>query len=455
MTTEDVARDESRRQPRYLFDRHSKEYREGFQDISRVMHEKCPIAWNDTYGGYWMVGGSQAVFELARCPHVSNEHDVDGTRRGYQGIAIPVPPEAVGVRGGMLEMDDPEHRVYRAAINPYLSPAAVNRWQPFIDDVVRACLDEKIESGQIDFVDDLANVVPAVLTLAMLGIPLQRWAVYNEPTHAFVYVPPDSPDRPRIMEKFMEMGIDMLTNLTEIRENPRPGIIDALTKVRIEGEAPPDVELLGMLNLLIGGGFDTTTALTAHSLEWLSEHPDKRDKLSRDRDKLLDSATEEFLRFFSPAPGDGRTVATDIDVDGTHFKEGDRLYISWAIANRDPALFVQPHRIILDRKHNRHFAFGLGVHRCIGSNLARVVFKSMLTAVLDRMPDYRCDPERTVHYETIGVIHGMRQLPATFTHGPRIGAGLDETLVKLQKICEEQGLARPITEFKGQAHINV
>lgn len=352
-------------------------------------------------------------------------------------------------------MDDPEHRVYRAAINPYLSPAAVNRWQPFIDEVVRACLDEKIESGQIDFVDDLANVVPAVLTLAMLGIPLQRWAVYSEPTHAFVYTPPDSPDRPGIMEKFMEMGIDMLTNLTKIRENPRPGIIDALTKVRIEGEAPPDVDLLGMLNLLIGGGFDTTTALTAHSLEWLSEHPTERDRLSRDRDTLLDLATEEFLRFFTPAPGDGRTIAADIDVEGTHFKEGDRLYISWAIANRDPALFAQPHRIILDRKHNRHFAFGLGVHRCIGSNLARVVFKSMLTAVLDRMPDYRCDPERTVHYETIGVIQGMRQLPATFTPGPRMGAGLAETLVKLQKICEQQGLARPITEFKGQAHIAV
>ena len=455
MTTEDVAHDESCRQPQYLFDRHSKEYREGFQDIAKVMHEKCPIAWNDTYGGYWMVGGSHAVFELARCPHVSNEHDVDGTRRGYQGIAIPLPPEAVGVRGGMLEIDDPEHRVYRAAINPYLSPAAVNRWQPFIDDVVRACLDEKIESGQIDFVDDLANVVPAVLTLAMLGIPLHRWAVYSEPTHAFVYTPPNSPDRPRIMEQFMEMGIDMLTNLMEIRENPRPGIIDALTKVRIEGEAPPDMELLGMLNLLIGGGFDTTTALTAHSLEWLSEHPDERGKLSRERNTLLDLATEEFLRFFTPAPGDGRTIAADIDVEGTHFKEGDRLYISWAIANRDPALFAQPHRIILNRKHNRHFAFGLGVHRCIGSNLARVVFKSMLTAVLDRMPDYRCDPERTVHYETIGVIQGMRQLPATFTQGPRIGAGLDETLVKLQKICEKQGLARPITEFKGRARISV
>ena len=454
MTIESVVNNDEGRQPRYDFDRHTAEYRERFSDIAEVMHDSCPIAWNNTYGGYWIAGGSEAVFALARCPYVSNEHDIDGTQRGYQGIAIPVPPEASGVRGGMLEMDGTEHRTYRTALNPYMSPAAVKRWEPFIDEVVRACLDEKIEGGQIDFVDDLANVVPAVLTLAMLGIPLRMWAMYSEPTHAFVYTPPNSPERERVMETYMEMGIDMMNRLIEIRENPRPGIIDALIGVRINGEAPPDMELLGMLNLLIGGGFDTTTALTAHSLEWLSEHPHERDRLSRERDTLLDPATEEFLRFYTPAPGDGRTMAADVELQGTHFKEGDRLYISWAIANRDPSLFTDPDQILLDRKHNRHFAFGLGVHRCIGSNLARVVFKSMLTAVLDRMPDYRCDREHTVHYDTIGVIQGMRRLPATFTPGRRVGAGLDETLAKLQQVCEEQGLARPITEFKGQARID-
>ncbi len=79
------------------------------------------------------------------------------------------------------------------------------------------------------------------------------------------------------------------------------------------------------------------------------------------------------------------------------------------MANRDPSVFDQPNEIILDRKGNRHFSFGIGVHRCVGSNVARTVFKSMLTAVLDRMPDYVCDPEGTDHYDTIGVIQGMKQ----------------------------------------------
>lgn len=440
-----------RRAPSYHFDRHTAEYRHRFEAITRQMLATCPLAWTETYGGHWVAGGSHAVFELARCPGISNDRDVDGQRRGYQGITIPSALEVEGFRSGMLEMDDPEHRIYRTALNPYLSPAAVARWEPFIDEVVRACLDEKIECGRIDFVDDLANIVPAVLTLAMLGIPLQKWPVYNEPAHASVYTPPDSPDLDRVQGLFLAMTQDLFTTIAEIREHPRPGIINALNEIRIDGEAPSDLDLNGMLHLLIGGGFDTTTALTAHSLEWLAEHPDQRERLSRDRDGLLDSATEEFLRFFTPAPGDGRTVADDIEVDGVQLKEGERLWLSWAMANRDPLLFTEPDQVRLDRKGNRHFSFGLGVHRCIGSNLARIVFKSMLTAVLDRMPDYQCEPDGAVHYETIGVIQGMQHLPATFRPGTRLGAGLDETLQRLQRICDEQGLARPITERKDAA----
>ncbi|MBO0855746.1 MAG: cytochrome P450, partial [Nocardia sp.] len=196
------------------------------------------------------------------------------------------------------------------------------------------------------------------------------------------------------------------------------------------------------------------TALTAHALEWLSQHPDQRETLSNERETLLDSATEEFLRFYTPAAGDGRTINQDCAMAGRTFAEGDRLWLSWAMANRDPEVFEDPNEIILDRHRNRHYSFGLGIHRCIGSNLARTVFKRMLLAVLDRMPDYRCDPETTVHYDTIAVIQGMRHLPATFTPGPRLGAGLEETLDKLQVIIDEQRLAEPVTARKEQADIH-
>jgi hypothetical protein len=124
------------------------------------------------------------------------------------------------------------------------------------------------------------------------------------------------------------------------------------------------------------------------------------------------------------------------------------------MANRDPRVFPEPDAIDMERKGNRHSSFGLGIHRCIGSNVARTVFKRMVTQVLDRMPDFRCDPEGAEHYETIGVIQGMRHLPATFTPGPRIGAGLDETLETLQRVVDEQRLAEPVTVRKGQAKID-
>jgi cytochrome P450 len=452
--TADMVAGSDRKKNRYHFDRHTPEYRLQFEETTEEMQATCPMAWTETYDGHWVAAGSREVFELARCPVVSNDHDINGERSGYQGITIPKARRASVVRGGILEMDDPEHRTYRNVLNPYLSPAAVKRWEPFVDEIVRASLDEKIDDGVIDFVDDLANIVPAVLTLAMMGIELKKWSIYSEPAHASVYTPEHSPDAVRVAEMNRQMGIDLLTNMLEIKENPRPGMVNALLQLRIEGAPAPDMEILGNLGLIIGGGFDTTTALTAHALEWLSEHPDQRELLSREREVLLNPATEEFLRFYTPAPGDGRTFAEDVEVEGTQFKEGERLWISWAMANRDPSVFDEPNKIVLDRKGNRHFSFGIGVHRCVGSNVARSVFKSMLTAVLDRMPDYRCDPEGTEHYETVGVIQGMKHLPATFTPGPRLGPGLDETLDRLQRICDEQELARPITERKEAAVID-
>jgi cytochrome P450 len=428
------------------YDRHKPDYRYQFEIVAEEMHARCPVAWTETYGGHWVAAGHPELFEIARSADcLSNDRDVHNERRGYQGITIPSLTEVIARRSGFIEMDPPEQREYRQALNPYLSPAAVARWRPFVEDLTRACIDERIETGSIDFIDDLANIVPAVLTLGMMGLPLADWPVYCEPAHAQVYTPPNSPNIPRLVQQITEMEARLAQAITEIRQQPRPGLIDALITARVQGKPPTDEDILGSLVLLIGGGFDTTTALTSHSLEWLSEHPDARTRLSEQRGELLDTATEEFLRFFTPAPGDGRTVSAACVLAGTEFHEGDRLWLSWAMANRDERVFRDADRIILDRSNNRHASFGLGIHRCIGSNVARQTFKVMLTQVLDRLPDYVCDPVGTEHYESIGTINGMLHLPATFTPGPRTGAGFDETLERLRRECIEQGLAEPVT----------
>ena len=122
------------------------------------------------------------------------------------------------------------------------------------------------------------------------------------------------------------------------------------------------------------------------------------------------------------------------------------------MSNRDPEVFPNPNEVDLARTGNRHHSFGLGIHRCIGSNVARMVFKRMVTAVLDRMPITSSSPGAE-HYQTIGIIQGMKHLPATFTPGPRVGDGLDETIARMQVVVDEQRLAAPVTDRKGAAEV--
>lgn len=120
---------EQKKQRHYHFDRHAPEYRDRFLDITDEMQAKCPMAWTDTYDGHWVAAGAAEVFELARCPHVSNDHDIHNERRGYKGISIP-PAKRAQNRGGVLEMDGEEQQFYRDLLNPYMSPAAIKRWIP-------------------------------------------------------------------------------------------------------------------------------------------------------------------------------------------------------------------------------------------------------------------------------------------------------------------------------------
>jgi cytochrome P450 len=180
------------------FDQHTPEYRARYPEVSHELREQCPVAWSTRHGGFWVVTGHEQLSALSKRPDLlSNDHDPTGERNGYEGISIPA---RGSTRGGFLEMDPPEQSEYRRILNPVLSPAAVQKWEPLVADFTRACIDGVIETGRIDFVDDFANVVPAVLTMAMLGLPLADWIVYCEPAHMQVYTPPDSPNFPKMLE---------------------------------------------------------------------------------------------------------------------------------------------------------------------------------------------------------------------------------------------------------------
>ena len=305
-----------------------------------------------------------------------------------------------------------------------------------VTELSQACLDEVMASGHLDFVDDLANIVPAVLTMGMLGFALVDWVIYCEPAHAMVYTPPNSPEFARVIEGTMRMSQRLAKEMAVARERPRQGMLKALIDAQAAGTPFDDTDILGTLTLLIGGGFDTTTSLTAHALDWLVQHPVERDRLRSDL-SLLDTATEEFVRHATPAQGGGRTITRDCEVGGLNFRAGERVWMAYALANHDRAAFEDPDEIILDRFPNRHAAFGLGVHRCIGSNLARMTFKAMLGQVLATIPEYQILREGIVRYEDIGTINGYRHLPAMFPPRPCHGPPLDEAIERWQGVLDD------------------
>jgi cytochrome P450 len=191
------------------------------------------------------------------------------------------------------------------------------------------------------------------------------------------------------------------------------------------GQRLTDEQLLNILWNLIAGGVDTPTSQTALTLLHLGTHPELRQQLI-DHPELYRTATDEFLRYFSVNQSSvnqslSRTVTRDVTVGGQHLRRNDRVVISWLSAKHDEQEFDRPDEIILDRTPNRHLAFGLGPHRCIGSHLARLMSEVMVKAVLDRIPDYRVDLNRVYEYRGNPSMTGLGKLPVTFTPGAKRG----------------------------------
>ncbi|HZU45913.1 MAG TPA: cytochrome P450, partial [Mycobacterium sp.] len=200
------------------------------------------------------------------------------------------------------------------------------------------------------------------------------------------------------------------------RVEPRDDLTSFLVQFEFDGKRLDDAQVLDILWNLIGGGVDTTTSLTALSLLHLGTHPDLRQQLI-ENPGLFRTATDEFLRYFSVNQQLSRTVTRDVVLGGQQLRRNDRVIISWLAANHDEHEFERPDDIVLDRSPNRHVAFGLGPHRCIGSHLARVMFEVMVKAVLDRIPDYQVDLNGVYEYLGNPSMTGLGRLPVTFTRG--------------------------------------
>jgi len=406
--------------PTVDFDHHDRAWH-----ADRVEHwtelRRCPVAWNERYDGFWVVSGHAEVAAVSRdgdtFASVHTPEPVDGvTWLGIAGIprARSIPTQ------GIAEVDGPVHGALRRVMNPFLVPKAIEDMRPLMEAATTWFLDERIESGTIDLVLDLANPVPAILTMALVGLPLDDWPHYAELFHGTIAHAPGEPEFDRAVANVPTMLAHLGSVAAARRADPGDDLLSALVTADVDGRALTDAELQSVLWNLIGGGLDTTTSLTALALHHLDLHPDQRARLIASPD-LLPVATEEFLRYFSVNETLTRTVAADTTLGGQSLCRGEHLMLSWLSANRDEAVFDRAGEVVIDREVNPHLAFGVGPHRCIGMHMARVMFQVLLAAVLARMPDYRVDRRATRFYAGNPELNGVVSMPATFTPGSRVG----------------------------------
>jgi cytochrome P450 len=264
------------------------------------------------------------------------------------------------------------------------------------------------------------------MTMTVLGLPLEEWQRFTVPFHKIAYSAPGSPayaEAQRGIEWYLAY---MRDQIAEQRKERRPGLISYLMDVDAvrggklgDGDRLNDREVFILALQVIAGGVDTTTALTSNTLMFLNGDAAARQKLFEDR-SLLPKACEEFMRLAAPVQALSRTAAHDVEIGGQKIKAGERIMFAFASANRDGVEFENPDDIQVDRFPNRHLGFGIGIHRCIGSTFARMMFGVMLDAIFERMPDFRIDAERAARYPAIPAVNGWKSIPATFTPGKTI-----------------------------------
>jgi cytochrome P450 len=401
------------------FDHHSKDFLANRLAEWEKLRE-TPVAFSPRHGGFWVVSGHAEVAQVSRdeATFTGEFTERDGVK--YRGIAGV--PRARGIPpAGIAEAEGSIHQALRRVLNPFLLPNAVNDLRPLMQELTDWFIDQRVDTGRIDLVLDLTNPVPAVLTMKLIGLPATSWEDYAELFHATVAHRPGAAEYDRAISRVPEMMTELLAHASERRRSPRADLLSRLVELRLpDGRPLADAEIGSVLWNLVGGGLDTTTSLTSLTLHHLDTHPELRRQLIA-QPELVGPATEEFLRYYSVNETLTRTVTKDTELGGCQLSRGEVVLISWLSANHDESEFERPGEVILDRAPNRHLAFGIGAHRCIGMHLARTMYQVLLGTILRRLPDYRVDREATRFYEGNPMLAGVVSMPATFTPGPRQG----------------------------------
>ena len=368
------------------------------------LREKCPVAHSDRYGGVWLPTTHEYVSEVAYDTEhfTSRSVVVSEIRPGPEDLPAPIglaPP---------ITSDPPFHGIARRMLLPAFGPKRIAALEPFTRDLCRDLLDATAGVGEFDGALEYTRHIPVRVIVGMLGFPQEDADIFRR----FIQqVLEDVDQSPEVRQSVLERGeIDeyMDAQIEDHLARPRDDLTSFLLNAEIDGNKLPREHVVGTMILLMIAGIDTTWSAIGASLWHLAQNPQDRQRLVS-QPGLMDTAVEEFLRAYAPVTM-ARLVAEDFDFHGQHLKEGDWLLLPFPSANRDPAAFDDPDVVRLDREQNRHAAFGLGIHRCLGSNLARMELRVALEEWMGRYPDFELSDPAGVTWSA-GQVRGPRTLP--------------------------------------------
>lgn len=383
----------------YHFDHLSDELAQALPETMERMRSLCPVAHSDAHGGFWVVSGYE---------------DVLGAAQNWQAFSsahgLAIKPSPIAVRNLPVEVDPPEQRVYKRLVNPYFTPAAVARFEQPTRELVTRLIDRFIDAGSCEFMDAFARPLPSQAFFEF---------VINAPAEdlekvSYLASKSGTPEDPEARECWLGLRDWIKDFVRQRREQPPRGdVVDAIVNATFDGRPITDDEIIGAVQLLILGGLETTAGVLGLMLVRFCREPEIP-ALLRANPELIPDAVQELLRLDTSFVCVGRTAMHDVELAGASIKSGDKVLISWASANRDSAEFDDPDVFNLHRDRNRHLTFGVGPHRCLGSNLARMNLRIALEELLARLDDIRLADGAEIHYHS-GLTRSPLSLPITFT----------------------------------------
>ena len=337
--------------------------------------------------------------------------------RRYQAILKEKGWEHVHV---LHRTDPPKHSTHRRLVDRVFTPKRVREILPQIEALAHQLIDRFADSGSCELIADFALPLPGMILGEQLGLDKNEFARFQKWALAMLATSNEVMSDERLRE-IADIELDAQHYLAEIfearRANPTGDLISNLVHSAQEGEEPFTLhELQNLLNQLITGGYETTTSAIAHGLWLLILYPDQLAKL-RERPELLKNFVEETLRFESPVQGIMRSVTKDVVLNGTSLKAGDTLLLRFGAANQDAAKFPSPRTFDIERANaNAHLGFGLGIHYCLGQQLARQEIMAALRILLERLDNFalsRALPEAP--YVLSLNFRPLKELPIRFT----------------------------------------